>query len=472
MKQPAGRSLKWQLIRRLVVLQTLILLFVLAIMFLKGDLFAFRSTDRTIEALQHAIQRDAGGGLELRDTTELTALRGAEPGLWFIIRDAQGRRISEGPVPAIFTTISEALPGIGQARFGSTVDGAAMDRPEARMRTVYTTVGEMQIMTGTESGAPLAMIALGLLLVFIKVGLPILVVIVFGILIATPIVVRGAVAGIAKAEKQAALIDIGQRGVRLATAGTPPEIASLIRAVNEALRRLDDGYERHQRFLADAAHELRTPIAILGTRIAALPQLPERMQLIADVARLTTLTEQLLDIERLRRDIADFKPVSLLGLGKRVVSDMAPLAFPAGYGLDLFFEGDDDPVQGDEAALERALASLIQNAIDHGGGKGTIHIRISSNRMEVCDDGPGIPQEECERIFEPFYRLKPRPRGTGLGLHLVRQIVELHGGTVHAGASPTGGARLTIDLAPITRTLRAMQSDRTAFDCAHKSLRP
>lgn len=448
MKQPAGRSLKWQLIRRLVVLQTLILLFILSIMFLKGDLFSFRSTDRTIEALRRAIQRDASGGLELRDTAELTALRGAEPGLWFIIRDAQGMRISEGPVPAIFTTISGALPGIGQARFGSTVDGAAMERPEARMRTVYTTIGEMQIMTGTESGAPLAMIALGLLLVFVKVGLPIVVVIVFGILIATPIVVRGAVAGIAKAEKQAALIDIGQRGVRLATAGTPPEIASLISAVNEALRRLDDGYQRHQRFLADAAHELRTPIAILGTRIAALPPLPERMQLIADVARLTTLTEQLLDIERLRRDIADFKPVSLLELGKRVVSDMAPLAFPAGYGLDLFFEGDDDPVEGDEAALERALASLIQNAIDHGGGRGTIHIRISSNRMEVCDDGPGIPREECERIFEPFYRLKPRSRGTGLGLHLVRQIVELHGGTIHAGASHTGGARLTIDLAP------------------------
>ncbi|MGG6897004.1 sensor histidine kinase [Rhizobium sp. BR 315] len=453
MKKATGRSLKWQLIRRLLILQSLILFLVLGIMFFRGDLFAFRSMDRTIEALRYAVQRDASGALQLRDTPELMALRSAEPALWFVIRDTQGMQISEGPVPAIFNRISDVLPGIGQARFGSTVDRAAMDRPEARMRTVYTPAGEMQILTGTEGRAPPTIVALGLLLVFLKIGLPIMIVIVLGILVATPLVVRGAVAGIAKAEEQAALIDIGQRGVRLETAGTPPEIASLIRAVNEALSRLDDGYERHQQFLADAAHELRTPIAILGIRIAALPPIPERLQLITDVARLTTLTEQLLDIERLGRDIADFKPVSLLDLGKRVVSDMAPLAFPAGYALDLIHHGPDSLVQGDEAALGRALASLIQNAIDHGGGRGTINVHIAPGIMEVCDDGPGIPAVERDRIFEPFYRLKPRSRGTGLGLHLVRQIAELHGGNVKAGASRTGGARLTINLASAGLTI-------------------
>ncbi len=453
MTEATGRSLKWQLIRRLLVLQSLILFLVLGIMFFRGDLFAFRSMDRTIEALRHAIHRDAAGALQVGDTPDLMALRSTEPALWFIIRDTQGAEISEGPVPAIFKRISEVLPGIGQARFGSTADGPAMDRPEARMRTVYTAAGEMQILTGTEGRTPAALVALGLLLVFLKIGMPIMAVIVVGILLATPFVVRGAVAGIARAEEQAALIDIGQRGVRLETAGTPPEIASLIRAMNEALSRLDDGYERHQRFLADAAHELRTPIAILGIRIAALPPTHERLQLVADVARLTTLTEQLLDIERLGRDIAEFKSVSLLDLGKRVVSDMAPLAFPAGYELDLIHHGSDHPIQGDEAALGRALASLIQNAIDHGGGRGTINVHIAPGIMEVCDDGPGIPPAERDRIFEPFYRLKPRSRGTGLGLHLVRQIAELHGGSVKAGASRSGGARLTINLASAGRAI-------------------
>ncbi|MFS8048563.1 sensor histidine kinase [Rhizobium sp. BR 314] len=457
MKGTTSRSLKWQLIRRLLILQSLILFLVLGIMFFRGDLFAFRSMDGTIEAVRHSVQRDAAGALQLRDTPELTTLRAAEPALWLIITDTQGAEISEGPVPPIFKRISTVLPGIGQARFGSTTDGAAMNRPEARMRTVYSPAGEIQILTGTEGKAPPLIVALGLVLVFIKIGLPIMIVIVLGILLATPLVVRSAVAGIAKAEEQAALIDISQRGVRLETAGTPPEIASLIRAVNDALSRLDEGYERHQRFLADAAHELRTPIAILGIRITALPPTPERLQLVADVARLTTLTEQLLDIERLGRDIAEFKPVSLLDLGKRVVSDMAPLAFPAGYELDLIHHGSDHPIQGDEAALGRALASLIQNAIDHGGGRGTINVHIAPGIMEVCDDGPGIPPAERDRIFEPFYRLKPRSRGTGLGLHLVRQIAELHGGSVKAGASRTGGARLTINLTSSERTISSVK---------------
>jgi signal transduction histidine kinase len=126
--------------------------------------------------------------------------------------------------------------------------------------------------------------------------------------------------------------------------------------------------------------------------------------------------------------------------------------------LDLIHEGPDNPVQGDEAALERALASLIQNAIDHGGGQGTITIRIAPGLMEVCDDGAGIPPTERERIFEPFYRLRPRSSGTGLGLHLVKQIVELHGGNVTAGTSRTGGARLTIDLAPNGRSISSARA--------------
>ncbi|MDQ0472043.1 sensor histidine kinase [Labrys wisconsinensis] len=445
MKGDEGRSLKWQLVRHLVILQSLILLAVLGGLFLKGDLFSFRSSDRTIEALRGAVERDLSGALRLRETSELRALRAAEAGLWFVIRDERGSRIAEGPVPPPFARIADMLSGIGQARFGSTVDSAAMDNPEARMRQVTTPVGELQILTGTESRAPFGMVALGAVLVFVKIGMPILLVIVIGIVIATPLVVRAAVAGIAKAEEQAALIDIGQRGVRLETTGTPPEIAALIRAVNEALRRLDEGYERQQRFLADAAHELRTPIAILDTRIASLPPMPERTRLVADVARLIVLTEQLLDLERLRREVRASEPVPIQHMAKRVVCDMAPLAFASGYELDLASEGADPIVRGDEGALERALASLIQNAIDHGGGRGTIRVRVAApGMMEVSDDGPGIPPAERERIFEPFHRLHSRSRGTGLGLHLVKQIVDLHGGRVVAGNSPAGGARVTI----------------------------
>ncbi len=442
MRGAAGRSLEGQLIRSLLLLQTLLLLLVLGVVFVSGDLLAFRSSDRTIELLRHAVERDATGHLRLRETTEWSAI----PNIWFVIRDAKGGLITHGHVPPVFGRLSEALPGIGQARFGSTLDSAAMNTPEARMRQVTTQAGEVQILTGTETAAPVWIIVLGFLLVLFKVGLPVLVVVVLGILIATPLVVRGAVSGIVRAEKQAALIEIGQRGVRLETDDTPPEIASLIRAINEAFRRLDEGYERQQRFLADAAHELRTPLAILGTRIAALPSLPERVQLIADMARVTMITEQLLDLERLQHDASAFMPVSLPALAKRVVGDMAPLAFAAGYELDFVSESNDGLVHGDEAALERALSNLIQNAIDHGGRQGTISVWASSHAIEVSDNGPGIPPEDREHVFEPFRRLKLQARGTGLGLHLVRRIVTLHGGSVWASDSASGGARVTIRL--------------------------
>ncbi|KQV27087.1 hypothetical protein ASC97_24465 [Rhizobium sp. Root1203] len=443
-KGKANRSLKWLLIQRLVILQILVFVAILGILFVRGDLFAYRSIDRTIEAVRPAVERDATGALHLRETAELSHLRAAEPGLWFVIRDDGGNQIFEGAVPPVFVRIGETLSGIGQARFGSTVDSAAMDTPEARMRQVTTSAGEVQILTGTESQAPLTIIFLAALLVLIKIGLPTMGAIVLGVFIATPYVVAGAVSGLVEAETQAAKIDFGKHGVRLDATNAPPEIASLIEAVNEALRRLDARYEQQQRFLTDAAHELRTPIAILRTRIAALPLIAEKASLSADLARLTMLAEQLLDVGRLQNDALAFAPVSLPALAKRVLGDMAPLAFAAGYTVDFRQEGSDLPILGDEAALERVLANLVQNAIDHGGRRGRITLRVSPATVAISDDGPGIPSEERNRIFEPFHRLKPQTRGTGLGLHLVKQMVELHGGEIGVSASPSGGACMTI----------------------------
>src|SRR5439155_15300581 len=134
--------------------------------------------------------------------------------------------------------------------------------------------------------------------------------------------------------------------------------------------RLDQGYARHKRFVADAAHELRTPIAILSTRLESLPSGPDKTRLIEDAARLATLAEQLLDIQRLDRCGHPFAPIDLVSVAQGVAADLAPLAIAAGYELAL--DAPTTPVEalGDAAALERALTNLVQNAIQHGPRRG------------------------------------------------------------------------------------------------------
>jgi signal transduction histidine kinase len=126
---------------------------------------------------------------------------------------------------------------------------------------------------------------------------------------------------------------------------------------------------------------------------------------------------------------------------------MAPLVLSAGYEIE--FNGGQGPVlaAGDALSLGRALINLVQNAIAHGGGKGTISIDVSADgTLSVRDQGPGVAETERERIFEPFYRIRPSDQGTGLGLHLVREIVDLHHGTVVVTAVQSGGACFQIRL--------------------------
>jgi signal transduction histidine kinase len=201
--------------------------------------------------------------------------------------------------------------------------------------------------------------------------------------------------------------------------------------------------------MAAAAHELRTPVAILNTRIASLSPGPEKTHLQEDAARLSTLTEQLLDLERFEQQAVRFVSVDLVAIGQRVVVDLAPLAFAAGYQMS--FEPEDEAVaiSGDQISIERALTNLVQNAIEHGGRAGTITIRVARTPfIEVSDQGSGIPPEARDRVFEPFHRLHPQGRGIGLGLNLVQDIMRRHGGQVVVLDAPSGGASLRMIFPP------------------------
>lgn len=444
----ANASLRWRLVRRLLLLQAILLCVaiaaVLAVLIGSGMLLRLESEDNVVNAMREAVDRDATGRLQLRPTAELARLRREVPELWFTVRDRAGQSIAEGTVPPEYARIGAALDDVGYARFGWNLGDASADRPTAHLRWIDTPAGRIQVLTGPGGKIPPGRYLAATALSLAAPAVPLLAIMALATLLATPIVVRRALAGLHTVAAQAAHIDADRRATRLPTGDVPREVLPLVTAINAALGRLDDGYERQQRFLLDAAHELRTPIAILQTRCELLERDSLGQRLREDVARLATLAEQLLDLQRLRSAASQRVPLDLGAVAREVVADTAPLALGAGYSL--VFDASPDPciVQGDRGALQRALTNLIQNAVEYGGRRGQIAVTLHADgSLDVIDEGDGIPEAERERIFEAFHRLAPGHRGAGLGLHLVQEIARAHGGSV-AALAHTRGAHLRL----------------------------
>jgi signal transduction histidine kinase len=207
-------------------------------------------------------------------------------------------------------------------------------------------------------------------------------------------------------------------------------------------------------FLADASHELRTPVAALQATAERLlrdqPARPARdaieAQLAGDSGRLGHLIDDLLNLARLdARERPHREPVDLADLASATVA-ATRTADPAAH-VELVTNGP-VPATGDRDALLRAVRNLLDNAV---AAADTVEVAVTRTAngptMSVTDNGPGVPADQRERIFEPFVRLPGSPRGgTGLGLAIVRRTIQSHGGTITCDPSPTGGARFTLRL--------------------------
>jgi signal transduction histidine kinase len=224
----------------------------------------------------------------------------------------------------------------------------------------------------------------------------------------------------------------------------------LDRAVSEA--RASEAAMRT--FLADASHELRTPVAALQATAERLlrdqPARPERdaieAQLARDSGRLGHLIDDLLNLARLdARERPRREPVDLADLASAALT-ATPATDPAAH-VELVSAGP-VPATGDRDALLRAVRNLLDNAFAVADMV-VVEVAQTANgaSMSVTDNGPGVPADQRERIFEPFVRLPRSPRGgTGLGLAIVRRTIELHGGTITCDPAPTGGAKFTLQL--------------------------
>lgn len=435
------RSLTWRLVSRfaLALAAMMVVFYVGLIALIVAETSDATPVDDTIKFEIAASVVPDSDILRIVPTAVVQEAVREYPNFWLVVRDERGREARLGQPPAGLASVLANLDAV------SALDvRVAQDAPMTAMLFLLDTeAGPVKAVYGGKSapGSVLQYLVRTLHVIYLPTTLiPLLLAVII-----IPLVVNSSLKGMKRITALASQIDVNKPGVRLPTDDVVEEIAPLVTTINAALARVDSDVLARERFLADAAHELRTPIAILQTRIEGYDDTEQNRRLLLDVSRIGAIAEQLLDIQRFAA-IPTLTGIDVAELCRQVVADLAPLAINAGY--DLAFESEQASVivVADQQSLERAVTNLVRNAIQHGGDHGQILVRIlPEGTVDVSDEGDGIPVEEREKIFEPFYRSKPRSVGAGLGLSLVRQIAHLHGGNVLVVPTEKGALfRLTL----------------------------
>lgn len=285
------------------------------------------------------------------------------------------------------------------------------------------------------------------------VGLPLLLLLVGGV---TWVVATRALAPVERIRREVEEITSTRLDRRVPEPASRDEIGRLARTMNEMLARLQAANDRQREFVADASHELRSPVAsirqvaeVAQAHPAALPDGELADVVLEESGRLHVLVDQLLVLTRadgggFRTTVVDLD-VDDLALAEARRISRTGLSVETG-------EVGAGRVRGDASALAQAVRNLADNAARHATSKVAVGVRVTGDEVEltVDDDGPGIPPDQRERVFDRFVRLdEARARdagGSGLGLAIVKEVVAAHGGTVVVSSSPLGGARFTVHL--------------------------
>jgi len=234
---------------------------------------------------------------------------------------------------------------------------------------------------------------------------------------------------------------------RLSEPRTPQEVRVLVEAMNRALARIEAGTRLVHEFNANAAHELRTPLSIMRLAVDRLPPSEATDQIREDVAGLTRIVTQMLDLAQADAMTAGVNgPVDLRALAEDLVAQMAPLAWAAKRDIQLVANAS-PVVDGHAEAIARALRNLVENALRHTPEGSAVTITVGPDaRVSVRDSGPGVTPENRQRVFERFWRAdRERSDGAGLGLGIVQATMDAHGGEAHVEDAEGGGALFVLD---------------------------
>ncbi|WP_431131079.1 ATP-binding protein [Variovorax paradoxus] len=240
----------------------------------------------------------------------------------------------------------------------------------------------------------------------------------------------------------------------------PDEVRPLVQELNLLFDRVRHAFDAQKHFVADAAHELRSPLAALKLQVQGLQRAPDAAardlavsRLVAGIDRATRLVEQMLALARHEASMAAGakpQPVDLAEVARLAISDAVAAAQARGIDVGVSHADAGAVVNGQPEALRMLLRNLIDNAVKYTPEQGRVDVGIAMNgsavELSVDDSGPGLPEEERARVLDRFYRSgEPQAPGSGLGLAIVKSIADLHGASVMLAASPSlGGLRVLV----------------------------
>ena len=235
----------------------------------------------------------------------------------------------------------------------------------------------------------------------------------------------------------------------VSTEKLPLEFYEVVTAINAMLGKIERAFDLQKQFTSDAAHELRTPLAILLLQLDQLPPGPVVNEIRESVQKLTALIEELLQFAQAENaSNEERQAVDLVAIAREVCEELASSAHNREQIVE--FETPDRAVIifGHRPLIEIAIRNVVNNALKYSPEGTTISVSVDpSSQVVISDAGPGIRDEYKELVFNRFWRGKRRPAGAGIGLAMVRRIAELYGGDVHVEDRTGGGTRVVLNFA-------------------------
>jgi len=401
-----------------------------------------RELSSRAEDLARAVSRDVAGRAQLTLPVRLASAYADSTDDIFAVRDGTGRLLGASP-PEFGEQVSRwplakddpsyfHITNLGTSDYwGLSVELSSAAGPVSV--SVARTAGANAIVTSLlrEFVFDVAWISPVLMLATLGIGV---------------FVVRSGLKPVRDISRRAAEIGPDATSVRLTGEDLPSEIKPLVHAVNHALDRLDRGFQVQRQFTANAAHELRTPLAIITGALDAMQGNGELTKLRADVARMNRLVEQLLRVARLDGVALEFDLINLNDAARSAVEMTAPWAIAQKRMVGFVAAEEPVHVKANRHAVTDATRNLIENAVLHSPVNGEVTVAVHRDaRVTVADQGCGVPAQDRERVFDRFWRGKgPKAEGAGLGLAIVKETMKAHGGDVMVSENAGGGALFTL----------------------------